>query len=112
MDHAHVILSGILPHDKDKLLIATAQLEPAYFKSALHRVIFEMMTRYFDQTGGMLTRAALTELLSRSPIEPAKIVLFEEIFDSACGTPVSDHEFKFSIQCIRDDYDGQKTGEH
>lgn len=111
MDHAQIVLAGILPTDKDRLLLATAQLDNEHFRTAVHRVIFEALSRYFDSTGGVLTKAALVEMLNRGPIDKAKIPLFEEIFQSACQTPITDHEFKFSMQCLKDDLEAQHTGE-
>lgn len=111
MDHAQIVLAGILPTDKDRLLLATAQLENDHFRTAIHRVIFEAISRYFDSTGGVLTKAALVEMLSRGPIDKAKIPLFEEVFSAAAQAPITDHEFKFSIQCLKDDLEGLHTGE-
>ena len=111
MDHAQIVLAGILPTDTDRLLYATAHLENEHFTTAIYRVIFEALTRYFESTGGVLTKAALSEMLSRGPIASEKIPLFEEVFQSAITTPITDHEFKFSVQCMKDDLEDKRTGE-
>jgi len=111
LDHAQIVLAGILPTDKDRLLYATAHLESEHFPTAIHRVIFEALSRYFDSTGGVLTVGALSEMLNRGPIAKEKIPLFEEIFTSAANTPITEHEFKFSVQCMKDDLEDKRTGE-
>jgi hypothetical protein len=70
-----------------------------------------LLERYYDQTSGVLTRPVLLELLKRTSIDPAKFILFEEIFDQAVNTPISDHEFKFSIDALKEDLEHHKMGE-
>lgn len=111
MDHAQIILSAILPTDKDRLLHATAFLEAEHFRSPVQRGIFQMLEKYFEQTGGILGKPALLDLLERSSVEPSKYILFEEIFDSACNTPVSEHEFRYCIDALKEAREKQLTGE-
>jgi replicative DNA helicase len=111
LDHAQIILSGILPTDKDRLLLATANLEAEHFKSPAQRTLFQFLEKYFEQTGGILTRDVMLDLLSRTKIEPAKFILFEEIYDRASGLPVTEHEFKYAIDALKKDLEKIKLGQ-
>lgn len=111
MDHAQHVLSAILPSDKDALLYATTRLSREHFGNPTQSIIFQMIERYFEQTGGVLPRAALMDLLQRSKMDSGKILLYAEVYDVAAATPVSDHEFRFSVDAMLQLYEEHQTGQ-
>ena len=111
MDHAQYVLAGILPSHRENLLYATTHLDKEHFASPTQRLIFTALDKYYEQTGGVMPKAPFFDFLQRKHDDPAKIIFFEEVFDVAVSTPVSDHEFRYAVQALKDLYEDRKTGE-
>lgn len=112
MDHAKVILSGILPGRRDRLLHTLTVLEPEHFRNAEARNLFNMLVRYWDLGAGILPRSTLSDLLNRSnSADASKVLLYEQLYDECAANTVEDHEFRYAIEAIKDLRSKQMTGE-
>jgi replicative DNA helicase len=110
-DHARVVLAAIAPHRRDLLLYALHHLEPEHFRFTEQRKVFEILERYYDVAGDVLPQATLTDLLGRSGVDESKQLLYEELYADLVAYEPADHEFRYSVDALKDLRSQQKTGE-
>lgn len=108
--HAVTVLSGILPGRRDLLEKAQARLTPAHFPEKVQSNLFAFLQRYDDVAGHVLSRTALEDLL-RNKADPGLLALYLETYDLYAETEVSDAEFLWSIQELRELAADKATGE-
>lgn len=111
MDHARNVLAGIIPGRRDNLLYALTHLSPEHFRHDAQRNIFVMLERYYNIAADILPRKTLSDLLRRQGVEVAKAVLYEELFDDVDRTVVQDHEFRYSVDALKQLRSEQLFGE-
>lgn len=111
-DHARVVLSGIISSGKRHLLdVASRNLTEDHFEEGVLRNIFKMLGRYADATGGILTQAALKDILLGGGQDPGKVALYVETFESLTTMAANEESFRWSIQQLRDEVAARETGE-
>lgn len=111
LDHARVVLSGILPDRRDNLLHANLHLLSEHFKREQERSLYELVIRYHEITGGIITGAALADLLERQGVDLAKTMLYVEAYRDMEAAHVSDEEFRYSVNALKELHQEQLTGE-
>jgi replicative DNA helicase len=112
IDHALVVLAGILPARKDHLLYAMTHLEEDHFRNEIQRGIFTALDRYYDIASDVLPKKILSDLLANSKsLETSKALLYEEVYSAAEALTVPDHEFRYSVDALKDQRAEQLTGE-
>lgn len=112
LDHAKIVLSGIIPNRKDHLLYAMQHLEGEHFKNEVQKGIFKMLDRYFDVAGDVLPKTVLADQLSRSKsLDTAKALLYEEAFTELENLSPADHEFRYAVDALKDARAEDLTGE-
>jgi replicative DNA helicase len=99
-DHAKVILSAIIPNRRDLLDKALLHLNPAHFPEKLQSNLFQLLERYADITGAVITRSALEDMLRKKDRGQAELYL--ETYDLYEETEVIDSDFAWSIQELRE----------
>lgn len=115
-DPAADVLAGILNPDPatglDRLLYALSRLDDDFF-SGMHKALFRAVSRYYDVAGGVMGPKYLSDLLKQQQQsgDPAQLMLFAQTFADLSKTPVTDHEFRFAVQALRDRHAEQMTGE-
>lgn len=113
-DHGSVVLSGIIPDRKDLFLFASQHLEAEHFTSKIHQNLFKFLERYYDIASGVLPKKTLSDLLKRSlpdEADASKILLYEETYDVLAGQDVTDADFRYSIDALKDLKAKDMTGE-
>lgn len=111
IDHARVVLSGIVPNRRDHLLHATQHLEADHFRSSETRKMFSLLERYYDMTGDILSGRLLADMLERQGADAAKTILYEELYAELESTEVPDHEFLYAVTALQDVRAYHLTGE-
>lgn len=112
MDHAKIVLSGIIPGRRDLLLYAMQHLESEHFFNEIQRGIFISLERYYDVAGDVLPKNVLSDLLANSQtMETAKALLYGEAFEEIENLEISDHEFRYSVDALKERRAEQLTGE-
>jgi len=101
IEHAEVVLSAIIPSRPDLMDRALRQLVPGHFQDATHRAMFQMLERYYEFTGAIMTRPALGDLL-RGQVEGTRVLLYEEQYDKFAARAVEDSDFVHSVLQMRE----------
>lgn len=109
LDHARVVLAGILPDRRDRLLIAMQKLELDHFRDDTIRNVFQVMTKYHDVAGGVLPRKILEDTLANK-VDAGRVLLYCQIYDEAAGQDVPEDQFRYGIEALRDARADQLTG--
>jgi replicative DNA helicase len=108
LDHAKVCLSGILPDRRDMLVEAMRWLEPDHFSNDLQRTLWKVLVRYYELSGGVLTRRYIDEL---ARVDAARSTLLGELYEQCANSRVMDSEVRASIQVLREIRATHLTGE-
>lgn len=113
IDHAQTVLAGFLPDRREHLVFALQHLEAEHFRQESQRKLFQLFERYYDITAYVLPRKQFIDLLESSKVDPSKILLYTALYDEIdkLGVTVTSHEFKFSVDQLKDQRAQQLTGE-
>jgi len=119
MDYSASVLAAIIPNRRDNLLRALEHLEPEHFRVETHKNIFALLERYYGVAAGVMPKKILSDVLRRAGRETdvkddeslAKAILYEELYDDLAQPEVSDHEFRYAIDALRDQHAEQQTSE-
>lgn len=87
------------------------QLRPAHFSGQVLPEFFGLLGRYLDMTGEVMTRVALAGFLESQRAQSGTVALYLETFDAAMALQVSDGEFKWSLEQLREAASAEATGQ-
>jgi replicative DNA helicase len=99
-DHCQTVLIGILAGRRDLLDRANRRLMPEHFNDQTLRNVFIMINRYFEVTGGILTRSAVDDILRGSAADAGRVALYQETFDLLVSRAVDDVAVLWSVDQI------------
>lgn len=108
LDHSKVVMSGILPDRRDMLVESMRWLEPDHFSNELQRSLWKVLVRYYELSGGVMTRRYIDELLKT---DAARSTLLGELYEQCANSRVMDSEVRTSIQVLREIRATHLTGE-
>jgi replicative DNA helicase len=108
LDHAKVVLSGILPDRRDLLVETMRWLEPEHFANEVQRTMWRVLVKYYELSGGVLTRRYIDEL---AKVDAARSTLLGELYEQCANSRVIDSEVRTSIQVMREIRATHLTGE-
>ncbi len=110
-DHGKVVLSAILAGGGSikALDYALARITPEHLVDPVQRTLFIICQRYADQTRGVLSRAALGDLLRDR--EPGKALMYAEYYDAMAAAPPALDQFLHSVTQLRELAAERSTGE-
>ena len=110
--HEKNVLAAIVPGRKDLLLYVLQHLEEDHFENSVNKGLFKSLERYYDVAGDVLPKHILSDLLSNSKtMDTTKVLLYEEAFSEIEGITLPDHEFRYSVEALKDQRAKQLTGE-
>lgn len=109
MDHARVVLAGILPDRRDRLLFAMQRLEPEHFFQEVPQNLFVLLNRYYELTGGVLPKAVLSDGLANS--DAGRLLLYEATYDSYAAEEVEADQWRYAVNELRERRAETLTGE-
>jgi replicative DNA helicase len=109
--HGKVVLSAVTGGGGSvkALDYAAARVGGEHFTDPVQRSLFTLLTRYADQTGGILSRPALEDLLRGR--RPGTVQMYEEAYDAVAATVPALHEFRHSVDQLRELAAERATGE-
>lgn len=102
------MLAGILPNRIDLLYTALAKLSEAHFADAHQRALWQMLERYADVTGSVLSTQALHDLL-HDRVDAGNLALYVELHRSLCSTEVTDDDFIWAVAWLQEQAAAQAT---
>ena len=100
-EHAAAVLSAILPARKDLLDRALLRLMAEHFPDKVQQTLFRMLERYADHTGSVLPAKYLDDSL-RGKAAAGQVELYAETYALYAETEVTDAEFEWSCEQLRD----------
>lgn len=80
-----------------------------FFTDTVQLSLFLLLERYQRQTGGILTREALSDLLRGR--KPGTVLMYEEAYDSLAADVPEEHKFRHSVGQLRELAADRATGE-
>lgn len=95
----------------DLLEQASRKLRPVHFSGQVLPGIFQLLQKYFDMTGEVMTRAALAGFLDEQKAQSGTTQMWLETYDLCAATAASDGEFAWAVARLRDMADEQATGQ-
>lgn len=104
------VLAGVLPNEPKRLLYALARLGTEHFRDRIEQSLFKLIVGYFERNGGVIPGSALRHILDKSSMDKGEMTLYAQTFVAATRMKVSDDEFKFAVQALKDDVEHEKTG--
>jgi len=110
VEHAEIVLSGILPNRKDRLEKAMRRLTPEHFEDRKHANLFKFLEKYSDSVNAVLPRKFLDDHL-KSKVEEAQHLTYMELYDSFAEKTIEDPEFFWSVDQLRELAAEKETGE-
>jgi replicative DNA helicase len=99
VEHAKIVLAAIIPNRVDLLDHALRELTPEQIPSRIHANLFALLERYCERTSAVMTREALTDLLSSR--DAGTLAAYQEIYDELADRSASDADFKWSLDQVR-----------
>ena len=105
------VLAGILPDDPRKLLYAIGRITPEHFRDKIERSLFALIVNYFEKNNGVVNAKVLRHILDRSNMDKGEMTLYAQTFVAATRMKVSDDEFRYAVQALKDDVEHEKTGQ-
>jgi len=112
VDHGQTVLAAIVPSRRDLLLIAFQHLEPVHFVNEVQRNLFVMLERYYTIAADIMPPKTLTDLLNRTgTVDASKRLLYEQTYAALVSTEIPDHEFRYSVDALKELRADKLTGE-
>jgi len=111
VDSARMVLAAIIPNRRDLLLHALQHLEAEHFREESLRNIFKLLERYHDIAADVMPVKFLSDLLARQNVDKAKAFLYEELYGELSNLHIADHEYRYSVNALKDQRADQLTGE-
>jgi replicative DNA helicase len=109
--HGRTVLSAIVAGQGSvkALDYAVARLQPHHFTDPVQQILFQLLVRYADQAGGIMTREALGDLLRDK--KPGTELMYGEAYDALAAAMPELHAFRHSVIQLRDLAAERATGE-
>lgn len=111
LEHSKVVLGAILPGERELLDFAVTSLTDEHFPDAHYRTLFLLMERYLETAGGVLTKQALSDILSSRNVDAGRTALYLETYDSLASSEHTKEDFKWSVEQLKELAAERKTAE-
>jgi replicative DNA helicase len=79
-----------------------SQLTDVHFPDAQYRTLFLLVERYVESYHGVLSRQQLDDILSNQKVDAGKVSLYLEMYDTLSKLEVSDDEYRWSIDQLKE----------
>lgn len=109
-EHAKRVLGAVVPDKVSYLNRLFRQLTPDHFSDPIYKTFYKLFENYYDRTGAVLTKEGLEDQLSRVA-DPGKVALYLETYEDFLVTRVTEPEFIWSIEQLRELAAEKATGE-
>lgn len=109
-EHGATVLSAIIPGRKDLLDKALLALTPEHFEDKTQKNLFRLMERYADHTGSVIPLKHLDDAM-RSKYPAGQVELYVETYSLFAETSVTDGEFNWSVEQLKEIAAEKATGE-
>lgn len=109
-DIGMALLGGILPASYTRLETARRLIQPEWLPSVAQRDLFVMLGNYADLTGEVMPRPALAQSLAMRQAQAGTAQMYQEVYDLAVAIEVTQGQFTWAIQVLRDQAATRATG--
>lgn len=101
-EHGRIVLAGIIPGRLDLWERAERHLAAEHFADHVLRTMWELLRRYHDATGAILTTTALDDILRQNCSDAGTVALYQETYALLADRVVDDASFLWSLEQVRD----------
>lgn len=101
-EHAQTLLAAIVPDGREPLERARRHLTAEHFTDRVHAVLWTLLERYHELTGGVLTREAIGQALRGQRVDAGTLLHYEETYDLLSGLQVDEAGFLWAVEQLRD----------
>jgi len=101
LEHSKIVLAAIIPDRIDLLLKAITQLTDNHFPDQQFKVLFTLLDRCHQVSGQVLTKQILGDSLAKK-VDPSRLALFLETYDVLYNMQVSDSDFRWSVEQLKE----------
>lgn len=108
-DAGLALLGGILPGSYARLEQARRLVRPEWLAPA-QRDLLIMLGNYADLTGEVMPRGALVQSLAMRQAAAGVVQMYQEVYDIAAGIEVTQGQFTWALQVLRDQAATRATG--
>jgi replicative DNA helicase len=109
-EHGKIVLGAILGHQSRAALDeALRQLTPSHFPDHVQANLFSLCEAYLDQTGGVLTRDAVHDVLRQRA--PGESLMYVQYYDMLAALRPEVAGFRWSVEQLRELAAERATGE-
>lgn len=103
LEHSKNVLGAIFSsRDTKPLDRAMSHLTEIHFPDTQYKTLFLLAERYLETTGGVLTKAALGDILAARSIDAGRTALYLETYETLANFKVEDSEFRWSIEQLKE----------
>lgn len=96
------MLAAIIPDQPDRLDRALRDLTPEQIPDRLLANILRMLERYSEVASAIMTRDAMTDMLTGAKVDPGSIAAYQEIYDELHDLPADEAKFRWALDQIRE----------
>lgn len=109
--HGKIVLSAVLANGGSvrALDYASSRVGEDHFTDPVQRSLFTVLVGYARQAGGILTREALGDMLRGK--KPGTVQMYEEAYDAIASALPELHQFRHSVDQLRELAAERATGE-
>lgn len=100
--HARHLLAAIIPDQLDLLDRALRDLTPEQIPDRLLANMLRMLERYSEVATAVMTRDAMTDMLSGAKVDAGSIAAYQEIYDELYQLPCDEPRFRWALEQIRE----------
>lgn len=104
------VLAGIFPNDSKRLVYTLSRLTTEHFRDKIEKSLYKLAVSYFERNGGVFTGPVLRHMLDHSGMDKGEMTLYAQTYVAAAKMKVSDDEFKYAVQALKDDVEHERTG--
>lgn len=109
-EHSRTVFSAIVPRRKDLLETVLTSLSEDHFPDETWLNLFKIFNYYYEKTDGVVTKTALSEILTKlSSSDMGKVRMYESIYDSLESKEVSAADFKWAVEELKELYEAKAT---
>lgn len=109
VNHEEIVLAGVLPDNKHRLEVLIRKLTPKHFTDKTRETLYNLLDRYYSQTGSVLSSQHLSDLLRKKDAGTSS--LYQETYNYLESIEVSDIDFSWSVEQLREQAVEKKLAE-
>lgn len=101
-EHGQALLAAIIPDRRDLLDRALQHLTEVHFPDTQLRAMYQMLEKYSEVTGAVMTRDACGDMLKSAGLDAGTILSYQETYDLIAEQQVDEAGFRWALEQLRE----------